>query len=57
MSRLEHDCFGSIEVGHTAHPTVYLNNLSFTNTFANIDMTEFTRFCSLLAICLFTMEF
>jgi hypothetical protein len=26
-----------LEVGHTAHPTVYLNNLSFTNTFANID--------------------
>ena len=26
-----------LEIGHTAHPTVYLNNLSFTNTFANID--------------------
>jgi hypothetical protein len=26
-----------LQVGHTAHPTVYLNNLSFTNTFANID--------------------
>ena len=26
-----------LEVGHTAHPTVYLNNLSFTNTFANVD--------------------
>jgi hypothetical protein len=26
-----------LQIGHTAHPTVYLNNLSFTNTFANID--------------------
>ena len=26
-----------LDIGHTAHPTVYLNNLSFTNTFANVD--------------------
>lgn len=26
-----------LDIGHTAHPTVYLNNLSFVNTFANID--------------------
>jgi hypothetical protein len=30
-----------LDVGHTAHPTVYLNNLSFTNTFANIDKDRY----------------
>ena len=30
------DLVPELDVGHTAEPTVYLHNLSFTNTFANV---------------------
>ena len=30
------DLVPELDVGHTAEPTVYLHNLSFVNTFANV---------------------